>query len=137
MNFFQARNKPADGSHAQKLQSGQKTPVLGQKGAPAKPPGAKPGQKPAAQKGQPKPQAPAKVAAASAAKPGKKPKKGHKHQQHDLIVTIDLVSILELLIQVYYTRGFQPFLLTTRIFRKYFVAPQGKKFKKNLMKSKF
>ncbi|GLV40786.1 Calmodulin [Carabus blaptoides fortunei] len=82
-----ARNKPADGGHVtQKLQSGQKTPVLGQKGAPAKPP-VKPGQKPAAQKGQPKQQAPAKAAAIKA---GKKPKKGHKHQQHDLIVTINL-----------------------------------------------
>lgn len=95
---FQARNKPADGSviNAQKLQSGQRTPTHGAKNAGPKTP-CKPGQKPvAAQKGQPIKQAPAKVAAAAAAavpRTTKKTKKG-KHHQHDLIVTINLVSVL-------------------------------------------
>lgn len=78
----------------QKLASGQKTPTLGQKGSQQKV-NVKPGQKPAAQKGQPKQQAPAKQAAAAVQAAQNKPrksKKGHKHQQHDLIVTIDLVS---------------------------------------------
>ncbi|KAF4526498.1 hypothetical protein B566_EDAN013786 [Ephemera danica] len=87
-----ARNKPADGSgHVnQKGQAGQKgTPTTGSKGSQGKTTGQKPAQKPTAQKGQVK--APPK--AASANKPGKKNKKGQRHQQHDLIVTIDLVSL--------------------------------------------
>lgn len=93
MFLLQARNKPADGSVAQKLQAGQRTPTHGAKNVGPKTPG-KPGQKPvAAQKGQPIKQAPAKAAAAAAAVPRttKKTKKG-KHHQHDLIVTINLVS---------------------------------------------
>lgn len=92
--LFQARNKPADGSLVtQKLQAGQRTPTHGPKGQQGKNQVVKPGQKPTAQKGQPIKQAPAKAAAAAAAaaiKPVKK-KKG-KHHQHDLLVTIDLVS---------------------------------------------
>nr|CAD7455985.1 unnamed protein product [Timema tahoe] len=79
----QARNKPADGSgHVnQKGQAGQKAPVAGQKGGQTKP-AQKP---PTAQKGQVKAQP-----KAAAVKGGKKNKKGQRHQQHDLIVTIDL-----------------------------------------------
>nr|CAD7258071.1 unnamed protein product [Timema shepardi] len=82
-----ARNKPADGSgHVnQKGQAGQKAPVAGQKGGQTKP-AQKP---PTAQKGQVKAQP-----KAAAVKGGKKNKKGQRHQQHDLIVTIDLVSLL-------------------------------------------
>lgn len=91
--IFQARNKPADGSGigGQKLQAGQRTPTHGPKGAQSKATG-KPTQKPTGQKGQPIKQAPAKVAAAAVIKTTKKTKKGGKHHQHDLIVTIDLVS---------------------------------------------
>lgn len=99
VSFFQARNKPADGSTiaSQKLQAGQRTPTHGPKNAAGKPTG-KPGQKPVAaqQKGQPIKQAPAKVAAAAATKNTKKTKKG-KHHQHDLLVTIDLVRIISFL----------------------------------------
>lgn len=95
MNFptFQARNKPADGTIvSQKLQAGQRTPTHGPKNAQSKTTG-KPVPKSTAQKGQPIKQAPAKAAAAAAATTKtKKPKKGGKHHQHDLIVTIDLVS---------------------------------------------
>jgi hypothetical protein len=88
---FQARNKPADGSgHVnQKGQAGQKTPVASQKGGQTKT-SQKPTQKPpTAQKGQVKTQP-----KAAAVKGGKKTKKGQRHQQHDLIVTINLVSNL-------------------------------------------
>lgn len=75
----------------QKLQAGQRTPTHTAKNTVPKTPG-KPGQKPvAAQKGQPIKQAPAKVAAAAVPRTTKKTKKG-KHHQHDLIVTINLVS---------------------------------------------
>jgi pSer/pThr/pTyr-binding forkhead associated (FHA) protein len=86
---FQARNKPADGGgHVnQKGQAGQKTPVAGQKSGQTKA-AQKPAQKPpTAQKGQVKTQP-----KAAAVKGGKKTKKGQRHQQHDLIVTINLVS---------------------------------------------
>jgi hypothetical protein len=86
---FQARNKPADGGgHVnQKGQAGQKTPVASQKGGQTKT-AQKPAQKPpTAQKGQVKTQP-----KAAAVKGGKKTKKGQRHQQHDLIVTINLVS---------------------------------------------
>lgn len=75
-----------DGSVAgQKLQPGQRTPTHGVKGT-GKPNGQK---AVCCQKGQPIKQAPAKAAAAT--KNVKKTKKG-KHHQHDLIVTINLVS---------------------------------------------
>jgi len=86
---FQARNKPADGGgHVnQKGQAGQKTPVAGQKSGQTKT-AQKPAQKPpTAQKGQVKTQP-----KAASVKGGKKTKKGQRHQQHDLIVTINLVS---------------------------------------------
>lgn len=85
----QARNKPADGGgHVnQKGQAGQKCSAAAtnkQCQTPVKKP-------PTAQKGQvktqPKP-APAPVKAAN----NKKNKKGQRHQQHDLVVTINLVS---------------------------------------------
>ncbi|XP_063228302.1 calmodulin-A-like [Bacillus rossius redtenbacheri] len=81
-NRSKARNKPADGSgHVnQKGQAGQKAPAAGQKAA------QKPAQKPpTAQKGQVKAQP-----KAASVKGGKKNKKGQRHQQHDLIVTINL-----------------------------------------------
>nr|CAD7412439.1 unnamed protein product [Timema cristinae] len=86
-NSQNARNKPADGSgHVnQKGQAGQKAPVAGQKGGQTKP-AQKP---PSAQKGQVKAQP-----KAAAVKGGKKNKKGQRHQQHDLIVTIDLNTIV-------------------------------------------
>jgi hypothetical protein len=87
---FQARNKPADGGgHVnQKGQAGQKTPVASQKGGQTKA-AQKPVQKPpTAQKGQVKTQP-----KAASVKGGKKTKKGQRHQQHDLIVTINLVSL--------------------------------------------
>lgn len=87
--FLQARNKPADGSgHVnQKGQSGQKAPAQGQQGKT----GQKPQQKPTAQKGQVKAQSQPKAAATKAG--GKQKKKGHKNQQYDLVVTINLVSM--------------------------------------------
>ncbi|XP_049858982.1 calmodulin-like isoform X2 [Schistocerca gregaria] len=112
-NRSKARNKPADGGgHVnQKGAAGAKAPPgAGPKsGAGAKAGAAKPAVKaPSAQKGQVK-QAPTKQAAASstaaavvsnaavtaaAVKPlnaaAKKNKKGQRHQQHDLIVTINL-----------------------------------------------
>ncbi|KAF7265735.1 hypothetical protein GWI33_020818 [Rhynchophorus ferrugineus] len=86
-----ARNKPADGS-GHVTQPRPRTPTHASKGGPKTP--CKTSQKPVAaqQKGQPIKQAPAKVEAAAAAKKTKKPKKG-KHHQHDLIVTINLVSV--------------------------------------------
>lgn len=81
------------GVAGQKLQTGQRTPTHGVKGAGGQTKGAgKPNAQKTAcsQKGQPIKQAPAKVAAAAATKTVKKPKKG-KHHQHDLIVTINLV----------------------------------------------
>ncbi|XP_068913946.1 calmodulin-like isoform X1 [Tenebrio molitor] len=89
-SLSQARNKPADGHVAQKLQAGQRTPTHGSKNGPPKTP-SKPSQKNAAQKGQPIKQAPAKAAAAAVNKTTKKTKKG-KHHQHDLIVTINLTE---------------------------------------------
>ncbi|XP_063916117.1 calmodulin-beta-like isoform X1 [Zophobas morio] len=89
-SLSQARNKPADGHVAQKLQAGQRTPTHGPKNGPPKTP-SKPSQKSAAQKGQPIKQAPAKAAAAAVNKTTKKTKKG-KHHQHDLIVTINLTE---------------------------------------------
>ncbi|XP_068081958.1 calmodulin isoform X2 [Anabrus simplex] len=87
-NRSKARNKPADGGgHVnQKGQAGQKTPVASQKSGQAKA-AQKPAQKPpTAQKGQVKTQ----PKAASVKTVGKKNKKGQRHQQHDLIVTINL-----------------------------------------------
>ncbi|RVE46537.1 hypothetical protein evm_008828 [Chilo suppressalis] len=84
----QARNKPADGGgHVnQKNAAGQKATPACQKGGPKTP------VKPSAQKGAAK-TAPPKAAAAAAAAvktPQGKKKKGHKHQQYELIVTINL-----------------------------------------------
>ena len=71
----------------QKGQAGQKTPVASQKSGQTKA-AQKPAQKPpTAQKGQVKTQP-----KAASVKGGKKTKKGQRHQQHDLIVTINLVS---------------------------------------------
>lgn len=85
-NRSKARNKPADGSgHVnQKGQSGQKAPAQGQQGKT----GQKSQQKPTAQKGQVKAQSQPKAAATKAG--GKQKKKGHKNQQYDLVVTINL-----------------------------------------------
>lgn len=92
--FFhpQARNKPADGvGHVnQKGASGQKATTAGQKVAPGGKGGTKSSQKPTAQKGQ------VKVTPKSASvKTGKNKKKGQR-QQYDLIVTINLVSLMAL-----------------------------------------
>ncbi|XP_048478432.1 calmodulin-A isoform X2 [Plutella xylostella] len=83
-NRSKARNKPADGSgHVnQKNAAGQKSGTA-QKGGPKTP------VKPSAQKGSVK-TAPPKQAAAAAKTPQGKKKKGHKHQQYELIVTINL-----------------------------------------------
>lgn len=80
--YGQARNKPADGGgHVnQKGPAGQKAAAT----TPVKKP-------PTAQKGQVKTQskpAPPPVKATN----NKKNKKGQRHQQHDLVVTINLVS---------------------------------------------
>ncbi|OWR53114.1 calmodulin like protein, partial [Danaus plexippus plexippus] len=85
-----ARNKPADGGgHVnQKNAAGQKTTPTGQKGAASKG-GPKTPVKPSAQKGAVK-TAPPKQAAAAVKTPQGKKKKGHKHQQYELIVTINL-----------------------------------------------
>ncbi|XP_049873795.1 calmodulin-A-like isoform X2 [Pectinophora gossypiella] len=74
----QARNKPADGGghvNQKNAAGGPKTPV-----------------KPSAQKGAAKTAPPKQAAAAAAAvkTPQGKKKKGHKHQQYELIVTINL-----------------------------------------------
>lgn len=92
-SLSQARNKPVDGSGhvGQKLQAGQKTPTHGAKNATGKTP-SKGAPKQASQKGQAIKQAPAKVAATAANKSVKQKKKGGKHHQHDLIVTIDLTE---------------------------------------------
>ncbi|XP_055371477.1 calmodulin-A-like isoform X2 [Condylostylus longicornis] len=92
-----ARNKPADGSDHHRNKSGQrdKTPGPGQKGAPAKatahtakqPAPGKQGSKQLSSSKQSLQLPPAPKPVATVAK-GKKPKK--KHQQHDLVVTIDL-----------------------------------------------
>ncbi|XP_077298572.1 calmodulin-alpha-like isoform X2 [Arctopsyche grandis] len=92
-NRSKARNKPADGSgHVnQKNASGQKVATGGPKSVQGKG-GPKTPVKPSAQKGQVK-TAPPKAAAAAAAvakQPAGKKKKGHKHQQYELVVTIDL-----------------------------------------------
>ncbi|KAL0268649.1 UNVERIFIED_CONTAM: hypothetical protein PYX00_010500 [Menopon gallinae] len=85
-SLSQARNKPADGGgHVnQKGQSGQKAPQQGQQGKASQ----KPAQKPTAQKGQVKAQAQPKAAAVKGGT--KQKKKGHKNQQYDLVVTINL-----------------------------------------------
>lgn len=85
---MQARNKPADGS-GHVTQPRPRTPTHGAKGGPKTPCKSSQKQGTAQQKGQPIKQAPAKVDAVG--KKTKKTKKG-KHHQHDLIVTIDLVS---------------------------------------------
>nr|XP_032517409.1 calmodulin-A-like isoform X3 [Danaus plexippus plexippus] len=89
-NRSKARNKPADGGgHVnQKNAAGQKTTPTGQKGAASKG-GPKTPVKPSAQKGAVK-TAPPKQAAAAVKTPQGKKKKGHKHQQYELIVTINL-----------------------------------------------
>ncbi|XP_047503286.1 calmodulin-like isoform X2 [Pieris napi] len=82
----QARNKPADGGgHVnQKNAAGQKVTPGGQKGGPKTP------VKPSAQKGSVKTAPPKQAAAAAVKTPQGKKKKGHKHQQYELIVTINL-----------------------------------------------
>ncbi|XP_049873796.1 calmodulin-A-like isoform X3 [Pectinophora gossypiella] len=77
-NRSKARNKPADGGghvNQKNAAGGPKTPV-----------------KPSAQKGAAKTAPPKQAAAAAAAvkTPQGKKKKGHKHQQYELIVTINL-----------------------------------------------
>lgn len=72
----------------QKGASGQKAPAAGQKVAPGAKVASKPAQKPSAQKGQVK-----VTPKAASVKTGKNKKKGQR-QQYDLIVTIDLVSIV-------------------------------------------
>nr|XP_053653991.1 neo-calmodulin-like isoform X1 [Cherax quadricarinatus] len=82
-NRSKARSKSGSVDAVPKSQAGKSA---GQKtGTPSK---SKQGGKPTAQKTQVK-QAPSKV---PGGKPGKKGKKGMKHQQYDLIVTIDLVE---------------------------------------------
>ena len=99
---MQARNKPADGSHPQKATAREKTPLGTKAGTPS---GAKPAsahahahgqtkaatahaqKPPSAQKGEVKVKAQPKPA------PAKTKKKGQRHQQHDLVVTINLVSV--------------------------------------------
>ncbi|XP_063364482.1 calmodulin-A-like isoform X2 [Cydia amplana] len=87
-NRSKARNKPADGGgHVnQKNAAGQKATPTSQKGGPKTP------VKPSAQKGAAKTAPPKQAAAAAAAvkTPQGKKKKGHKHQQYELIVTINL-----------------------------------------------
>ncbi|XP_075977928.1 neo-calmodulin-like isoform X2 [Anticarsia gemmatalis] len=86
-NRSKARNKPADGGgHVnQKNAAGQKATTPCQKGGPKTP------VKPSAQKGAAKTAPPKQAAAAAAVKtPQGKKKKGHKHQQYELIVTINL-----------------------------------------------
>ncbi|KAG8261329.1 hypothetical protein J6590_075185 [Homalodisca vitripennis] len=91
---LKARNKPADGGgHVnQKGPTGPKaaatTPAKTSQTPVKKPPTAQKGQV----KTQPKP-APPPVKAAN----NKKNKKGQRHQQHDLVVTINLVSTFEIL----------------------------------------
>nr|XP_037868305.1 calmodulin isoform X1 [Bombyx mori] len=88
----QARNKPADGGgHVnQKNAAGQKATPPCQKGASTKG-GPKTPVKPSAQKGSAKTAPPKQAAAAAGVKtPQGKKKKGHKHQQYELIVTINL-----------------------------------------------
>lgn len=76
----------------QKNASGQKAAAGGPKSVQGKG-GPKTPVKPSAQKGQVKTAPPKAAAAAAVAKqPAGKKKKGHKHQQYELIVTIDLVS---------------------------------------------
>ncbi|CAH4028249.1 unnamed protein product [Pieris brassicae] len=84
-----ARNKPADGGgHVnQKNSAGQKVTPGGQKGGPKTP------VKPSAQKGSVKTAPPKQAAAAAVKTPQGKKKKGHKHQQYELIVTINLEVI--------------------------------------------
>lgn len=72
----------------QKGASGQKAPTAGQKVAPGAKGAAKPAQKPSAQKGQVK-----VTPKAASVKTGKNKKKGQR-QQYDLIVTINLVSVV-------------------------------------------
>ncbi|XP_045498108.1 calmodulin-A-like isoform X2 [Colias croceus] len=84
-NRSKARNKPADGSHVnQKNSAGQKSSAPCQKGGPKTP------VKPSAQKGSVKTAPPKQAAAAAVKTPQGKKKKGHKHQQYELIVTINL-----------------------------------------------
>ncbi|XP_047503288.1 calmodulin-A-like isoform X4 [Pieris napi] len=85
-NRSKARNKPADGGgHVnQKNAAGQKVTPGGQKGGPKTP------VKPSAQKGSVKTAPPKQAAAAAVKTPQGKKKKGHKHQQYELIVTINL-----------------------------------------------
>ncbi|GBP05308.1 hypothetical protein EVAR_76749_1 [Eumeta japonica] len=89
-----ARNKPADGGgHVnQKNAAGQKTQQPCQKGAATKG-GPKTPVKPTAQKGAAKTAPPKQAAAAGTKTPQGKKKKGHKHQQYELIVTINLLVV--------------------------------------------
>ncbi|XP_052124880.1 calmodulin-like isoform X3 [Frankliniella occidentalis] len=100
-SLSQARNKPADGSHPPKSASREKTPVGTKASTPS---GTKPAtahahgqpkagtpKPPSAQKGEVKAKAQPKPAPPPP-KPGppKAKKKGQRHQQHDLVVTINL-----------------------------------------------
>lgn len=94
---FQARNKPADGSSHVTQKGGPPGPKAAagaQKGQPGKGAPRTPSKPPSAQKGQVKTAPPKAAQAAASAKtqPGKK-KKGQRHQQYELIVTINLVSL--------------------------------------------
>lgn len=89
--FRQARGKSGSVDAVPKSQ--QVKGAAAQKGTPSKTGNNKQVTKPSAQKTQVK-QAPSKVQG----KGGKKGKKGLKHQQYDLIVTIDLVSGSRLLV---------------------------------------
>ncbi|KPJ19944.1 hypothetical protein RR48_04105 [Papilio machaon] len=92
-NRSKARNKPADGGgHVnQKNVAGQKATPPCQKGASTKG-GPKTPVKPSAQKGAAKTAPPKQAAAAAVKTPQGKKKKGHKHQQYELIVTINLMA---------------------------------------------
>lgn len=98
--ILQARNKPADGSGHLTQKQREKTPSGQKGGAPAKA-SAHSAKQPAPAKQTPsnKSSTPSLYKPQPKPVPKQKPKK-KKNQQHDLIVTIDLVSILILLVLV-------------------------------------
>ncbi|KPI95709.1 hypothetical protein RR46_11422, partial [Papilio xuthus] len=102
----QARNKPADGGgHVnQKNATGQKATPPCQKGASTKG-GPKTPVKPSAQKGAAKTAPPKQAAAAAVKTPQGKKKKGHKHQQYELIVTINLENSPSTIYSPFYILG--------------------------------
>ncbi|CAH2095933.1 unnamed protein product [Euphydryas editha] len=111
MKMKKARNKPADGGgHVnQKNAAGQKATPPCQKGGPKTP------VKPSAQKGAAKTAPPKQAAAAGVKTPQGKKKKGHKHQQYELIVTINLVYAISSVLQSLSSvplKGLNVFLLT-------------------------